>query len=512
MADISKVKIGTGEAVNLKDAKGRSDLTTLIGTGHTAGTAVLGAAAWEKVASAIDKEGLVSAAIAKAYVDAQVGAIHKFDVVVADELPTASADTMYKLYLIPKSGSKTGNVKEEWITVRSGAEGSYTYAWEKVGDTEVDLTGYLRPIDVENWKVAGIKFGTDHDVTVAELEDSTALDLKALAHKANATGTVEGQTISGVKATGTLSASLTGALGAETTNVALTKDPYTPSGSVTGSVVAKGNVSVTIKDASATTSAALDTKDYMPEGTVSGTVSVPNGASLTASDSGVQITGSVSAPAINITPATQTVLGSVKSAGTVASFTEGAFSPATLGNPTLGSFATEGISASVDDETLVFTAVTTSNAVIAQGSFFGGSKVADTFNGGAMPEFNNASVLKEGTSAALASNPVFTGSKFAISLTNTDRDIDATFTGSKVEDAIVTGVKYYKQEINTATFTGSAADIAATFSGNEVEDLRITGATYSKTTIGTLGASASLPSGGLSVGDIVVASKDVTVS
>lgn len=76
-------------------------------------------------------------------------------------------------------------------------------------------------------------------------------------------------------------------------------------------------------------------------------------------------------------------------AGSAASFTEGAFSAGSLpslGDPTTGSFATEGVTAEIgtgdDAETLIFTTASTSSAVTAQGTFSAGtlpSKAADTF-------------------------------------------------------------------------------------------------------------------------------------
>ena len=64
-------------------------------------------------------------------------------------LPTASADTVGKIYLVPKTGGISPNVKDEYITVRGGSEGSYTYAWELIGATEMDLSGYVTEDELE---------------------------------------------------------------------------------------------------------------------------------------------------------------------------------------------------------------------------------------------------------------------------------------------------------------------------------------------------------------------------
>lgn len=54
-------------------------------------------------------------------------------ITVVTTLPSASADTMGKIYLVAITGSGDNNFKE-YITVRTGTSGSYTYAWEKLGE------------------------------------------------------------------------------------------------------------------------------------------------------------------------------------------------------------------------------------------------------------------------------------------------------------------------------------------------------------------------------------------
>lgn len=85
---------------------------------------------------------LKSETYTKAEVQALIAAVKQFTYEVATQLPAASAETMYTLYLVPATGGSGSNVKAEYITVRSGQEGSYTYAWEKLGDTDIDLSGY----------------------------------------------------------------------------------------------------------------------------------------------------------------------------------------------------------------------------------------------------------------------------------------------------------------------------------------------------------------------------------
>lgn len=73
-----------------------------------------------------------------AQTDAAIAAALNGSFVAVSTLPTASADTKGKIYLIPNSGTGT-NTKDEYITVVSGN----TYSWEKIGTTDIDLSGYV---------------------------------------------------------------------------------------------------------------------------------------------------------------------------------------------------------------------------------------------------------------------------------------------------------------------------------------------------------------------------------
>ena len=104
MADnklISKVTLG-GVTYDLKDQNARDRLLTL--------------------------EGIVAGGI---------------QIVVASELPAASRDTVGKLYFIPDiHGEK--DIYDEYLTVIGGTEETPTYFWEKIGNTDIDLSGYAK--------------------------------------------------------------------------------------------------------------------------------------------------------------------------------------------------------------------------------------------------------------------------------------------------------------------------------------------------------------------------------
>ena len=75
-------------------------------------------------------------------VDAMVAAIQQFRLVSVAQLPTASADTMNKIYLVPSANPQTQNTKDEFITLMVDEQGTVTYSWECIGSTEVNLTNY----------------------------------------------------------------------------------------------------------------------------------------------------------------------------------------------------------------------------------------------------------------------------------------------------------------------------------------------------------------------------------
>ena len=74
-----------------------------------------------------------------------VGAGLTLVVLGSEALPTASANTMGKIYLKtdnshdPSSGTGWKDVYDEYVTVKTGTS---TYTWEKIGNTDVNLSNY----------------------------------------------------------------------------------------------------------------------------------------------------------------------------------------------------------------------------------------------------------------------------------------------------------------------------------------------------------------------------------
>lgn len=263
----------------------------------------------------------------------------------------------------------------------------------------------------------------------------TDLGLGALAYKDSATGTVASQTISGVKATGNSAGSIDVALTQTATAATLTHEDYTPAGDVTGTVVANGSVGIA------------------------------------KSDAGTQISGTVSAPTVTVTPATDSIK-KVTSVGTLPTKAADTFVPNGDDQFTAGSKA--AWSASVDDnETLSFSFTANTLPTFTQGAK--ASYTEGAFTQGTLPELAaEGTPVVTGITKAEASAPVFTGDKFAATFTGASADISATFAGEK--KSIVSGVTYDKAAVDTANTKFNAAAIE------------------------------------LDVGDITVAGKSVTVS
>lgn len=484
---LSKIQIG-GKTYEVKDLIARENIGTLsAGLDKVAGD--LAALSYVKATGQFADDAAI-----KSYVDAQVGAINKFDVHVlgdGEELPAASANTMYILYLKPDADSASG-AYVEYITVRSGEEDAYTYAWEAIGSTKMDVTGFVTS---EALTEALKPYATTAEVE-ADIKEVTD-GLGALAAKDSASGTVAGQTISGVKASGQSAGSINVAL-EQSEHAMNSTGKFTPAGSVTGTVAVDGEIAVTAKYAAA--DATLTKGDYTPAGTVS--------ADFTHAATPATLTKADYTPAGEVSVALSgATFNAITGVGTQASFTEGTFTPAALDYAAADySVAKEGIVGSVDEnECLIFTAAGV-EAISASkiNSFTGGSKAADQFVANSLPTMTEQVVGVQSAS--------FTGTKAAEALvTGVSYDKAAlanlAFAGTKAEQVLVTGVSYQKADIDQATFTGSTVDIAATFAGTE-GDVAVAGTCHDYAVKTAEFVPAAIE---VTVGDIVVAEKNVTV-
>ena len=297
------------------------------------------------------------------------------------------------------------------IGVKEYVYGGEPAAWHELGDESI-------------YALKTVTIGTQNLSANINLDTlATDMGLGALAYKSSATGTVPAQSVTGLKAKGNAAGSIAVELTQTSTAAALTKSDYTPSGDVAGTVVANGTVSI-----------AKDAKN------------------------GTQISGSVSAPTVTVTPATDTIK-KVTSVGTLPTKAADTFTP--NGDDTFTAGSQAAWSASVDDasETLSFSFTANTLPTFKQGAK--ASYTEGAFNAGTLPELAAAGTqVVTGITSATASAPTFTGDKFAASFTGASADITATFTGEKTQ--VVSGVNYDKAGVDTAKtkFTGGAVELA----------------------------------------------------
>ena len=87
---------------------------------------------------------LKSQTYSKTEVEQLIAAITALRFVSVAVLPTASADTMNKIYLVSSSDLQQQNVKDEYFTT----ENAGVYDWEKFGSTAMSLDGYVTTEDL----------------------------------------------------------------------------------------------------------------------------------------------------------------------------------------------------------------------------------------------------------------------------------------------------------------------------------------------------------------------------
>lgn len=85
----------------------------------------------------------------KQYVDSAISGVTQFKYEIKAsyaDLGTASAGTMGKIFLVPHSHNPSDSQPDsydEYITIDKGASASPRYAWERIGNTDINLSGYV---------------------------------------------------------------------------------------------------------------------------------------------------------------------------------------------------------------------------------------------------------------------------------------------------------------------------------------------------------------------------------
>ena len=357
--------------------------------------ATLGTAAKKDVAAGVsaEEQGLVTGAQVQAAIAGISGSMHFRGVFDSLDVVTDPA---------------AGDVAI--VGVKEYVYGGEPAKWHELGDESI-------------YALKTVTIGTQNLSANIDLDTlATDMGLGKLAKKDSAKGTVAGSTVTGLKASGTTTGSIAVGLTQTSTTATLTKSDYTPSGDVAGTVVANGSVSIA-KDA----------------------------------ENGTQISGSVSAPTVTVTPATDTIK-KVTSVGTLPTKAADTFTP--NGDDTFTAGSQAAWSANVDDasETLSFSFTANTLPTFTQGAK--ASYEEGAFNAGTLPELAAAgTTVVTGITKAEATAPTFTGDKFAASFTGASADITATFTGDKT--SVISDVKYDKATVDTTAtkFTGAAVEL-----------------------------------------------------
>ena len=421
---MSKVKIND-TIYWIKD----SDLRSIV--------AGFGSAVYKDVADQIAKGNVnlpTSDQVAQAIEDAIKGVegVMRFRGVVEKNEGESDADALARVIEGPTAGDVAlikGNGKEY---IYSGS------AWEEVGDQNIYLTkseaeaNYVK----KTTTIAGKTL--DHNITAEELADSSVLNLKNLAHKDSASGTLS------------------------------TID--------SGTVDAAKSGEYNVTDQTASVPKTFDALDVTPAGTVA--VTLNTGASVsynetkTVSVSGLTATegqtanytpaGTVSAPDVNASlDLKEATVATVTNAGTSYSMTDGAVAQ---GADTTAAFAKKTMKAvinSTDAEQLDILYVANTDtefygkAVTASGAVSYTKPVLS----GALPTFGTKDVVvKTGSTvnASLAAAPVFTGAGAVLSAEPNNAATDATVTDASYDGG----------------FTGTAASVTPTIATRE--DIAVT--------------------------------------
>ncbi|CAJ0610734.1 unnamed protein product [Cylicocyclus nassatus] len=141
---------------------------------------------------------LVTDSAVISYVAQEINKLGKLELVVVDELPPADETTLGKIYLVSKEG-KTGYT--EHITVKGGTESSPTYAWEEIGDTDVDLSNYYTKTEVDSLLSNKVEKVDGKGLSTEDFTNAYKTKLEGISEGANK---VEASTINGnIKIDGT---------------------------------------------------------------------------------------------------------------------------------------------------------------------------------------------------------------------------------------------------------------------------------------------------------------------
>lgn len=130
----------------------------------------------------------------------QLASINSFSYTVVSELPTASAETLGKIYLVKtRNESSTEDENDDFNEYITLDLGSGMYSWELIGNTRINLSDYVTKDELSTalesaGKIKGISVSYDGEeyLPVDIDENSSAkIDLSSLADKNDVLGKIE---------------------------------------------------------------------------------------------------------------------------------------------------------------------------------------------------------------------------------------------------------------------------------------------------------------------------------
>lgn len=181
---INEVVGNTGDLDDLTT----TEKTTLVGAINEAATSGDPASLLYTAQTLTDAQQAQARANVGAASEAELQALNSGEVVPVASLPTASADTMGKVYLV---GPDANSEYDRYVSSYDGTD----YTWVQIGTTEMDLSGYATDAELSELehKVDGLEMVEDGDAVALSLYDfkdiEDALTLDGTAGYYDATGT-----------------------------------------------------------------------------------------------------------------------------------------------------------------------------------------------------------------------------------------------------------------------------------------------------------------------------------
>lgn len=194
----------------------------------------------------------------------------EYSLVTTSDLPTASADTMYRIYFKKRtdnigSAEGTDDIYDEYITLHSVVDDVDTYTWEKIGDTAIDLSSKL---DVTTFNSTIANYSTTTEVGTAISTALAAYDTATVA--AGKVATAKSEAIAAAK-------------GETESQIAAAKSAITGDSTKTIKAIddAKVDKTVTVNDKALSANIVLDGSDIA----LTGYTAVDGGVGIVATDS-----------------------------------------------------------------------------------------------------------------------------------------------------------------------------------------------------------------------------------